>query len=79
MAWSALGQMAEKRVERALASPNLPRSIVRDELKRVGKLSRQNPTERGRSVRADLGQHLVKEPTETDGIGRYSCDTSRMP
>jgi hypothetical protein len=29
-------------------------------------------------TRSPFGQHLVKEPTETDRTGRYSCDTSRV-
>ena len=34
---------------------------------------------RRRSTSHKDGQHLVKEPTETDGNRRYSCDTLRVP
>jgi hypothetical protein len=27
----------------------------------------------------DIGQHLVKEPTEPNGTPRYSCDIANRP
>jgi len=33
---------------------------------------------RGTGGRGEIGQHQVKEPTESGGTRRYSCDTSQM-
>jgi hypothetical protein len=77
---------ADPSVELTRSSPTRVQRTVTGRAREQGTSPRTAPSEwllpaqrqsssRRRSTSAKDGQHLVKEPTETDGNQRYSCDT----